>query len=358
VENQRTPRIVLPATNSAWLGGVYYLQSVTRACRELESLGLLEISQRGAQLRSLTNLEGKLGGYFSKIVEYYRAKDGMNFPWPLTRYSKKTTYWIPDLQDLELPSYFSQKELIHRDLLRIKAIEKSRGIYFSSYAALEVFKQNYGIDSSIAGVVRFSQKFDLEENVVLTTERINCGGCQNHGYFYLPNQWWAHKNHLLAINAFKAYSSKGGKAHLILTGGSSDYRWPEHQGQVANLLENSNNIHNLGVVERSTQLHLYRETKATIQPSEYEGWSSTIEESTILGTPVIYSNIPSNQEQTLDNKDAFGFDLKSIEDLTQFLFNPPERLDAKEIINRANMRWERFRSDLLNVLEHSWESYI
>jgi glycosyltransferase involved in cell wall biosynthesis len=356
MENQRTPRIVLPAINSSWLGGAYYLQSVTRACRELESLGLLEISQRGAQLSSITKLEGKLGGYLSKIVEYYRAKDGMNFPWPLTKYSKKSTYWIPDLQDLEIPRYFSQKELIHRDLLRIKAIEKSRSIYFSSYAALEVFKQNYGAGSSIVGVVRFSQKFDLKENRGLTTDGINCGGCQNHGYFYLPNQWWAHKNHLLAINAFKAYSSNGGKAHLILTGGSSDYRWPQYHELVANLLENSNNIHNLGVVERSTQLQLYRETRATIQPSEYEGWSSTIEESTILGTPVIYSKIPSNQEQTLENKDAFGFDSNSIEDLTQFLFNPPERLGANEIIDRANMRWERFRSDLFDVLSRSWIS--
>ena len=79
---------------------------------------------------------------------------------------------------------------------------------------------------------------------------------------------------------------------------------------------------------------------ALIQPSRYEGWSTTIEEAISCGTPIIASDISSNSEQLINCNDATLVGLNADHDLIEALLSPPSRLSKFEIDIRNDLRWK------------------
>ncbi len=53
----------------------------------------------------------------------------------------------------------------------------------------------------------------------------------------------------------------------------------------------------LGIIPRSEQIQLYRFAAAVVQPSQFEGWSTVIEDAKALGRPIIASSIDVHKEQ-------------------------------------------------------------
>ena len=43
-------------------------------------------------------------------------------------------------------------------------------------------------------------------------------------FIYMPNQFWAHKNHLLVFEALSILKEKGVEPFFVLTGNPTDYR--------------------------------------------------------------------------------------------------------------------------------------
>jgi glycosyltransferase involved in cell wall biosynthesis len=159
-----------------------------------------------------------------------------------------------------------------------------------------------------------------------------------------------HKNHKWALESFKEYQSNGGSAHLVLTGLESDSRWPDYSADQIFSNMSLKNVHRLGLVDRSFQLQLYAMAIAVIQPSRYEGWSTTIEEALSFGTPIIASDIPANREQLLDCTDAKFVSSDSELSLVEALHSPPDKQSKLQSESRNSFRWNRFLADLETIL--------
>jgi glycosyltransferase involved in cell wall biosynthesis len=344
-------RVALPDLQPGWVGGVRYLLSLQKAIEALEQQGVVEVV-RHPRFHLNENLARKRYGLLNALTYSFdtiRGVNALNLPRPLGVLSKRSLAWIPDLQDIERPEFFSAEEILRRSNLRKNYLRKDRAFVFSSNHALKVFNSIGYTHPLIAGTLRFTSIFEsvFEDRDSNQT----CAGCKENGYFYLPNQWWVHKNHPWAVESFTEYQKLGGKAHLVLTGTEGDTRWPDYSAHKVFSKFNVKNVHRLGLVSRSLQRELYNETLAVIQPSSYEGWSTTIEEAFTLGAPVIASDIPSNREQLENRADSVLISLKSNIDFVEALFSPPKKLKKMEFEGLAIRRWERFLNDLESVIQ-------
>ena len=89
----------------------------------------------------------------------------------------------------------------------------------------------------------------------------------------------------------------------------------------------------LGLIPHDHVLALMRASAALINPSKFEGWSTTVEEAKATGTPMILSSLAVHREQAEDK--ALYFDKDSPEQLARILetFEPltaPERLQLEQ----------------------------
>ena len=79
------------------------------------------------------------------------------------------------------------------------------------------------------------------------------------------------------------------------------------------------NIKILGKIEYKYVLSLMKKSIAVINPSFFEGWSSTVEEAKSLGKKIILSDIEVHKEQ--NPKNSVYFDPKNEEILSKILEN-------------------------------------
>src|SRR5580704_14229275 len=92
------------------------------------------------------------------------------------------------------------------------------------------------------------------------------------------------------------------------------------------------NVLILGLVPYEHVLYLMRNCVAVINPSRFEGWSSTVEEAKSIGKRIALSNIPVHREQAPPG--ALYFDPDDVHELSLILekwwFEPAARsADAK-----------------------------
>jgi len=127
-------------------------------------------------------------------------------------------------------------------------------------------------------------------------------------FFYIPNQFWAHKNHLTAIRALARIANEHPRVTIVCSGALSDYRNPDHMGnlqlELAKLgLETRFRL--LGLIPYSNIAQLMLQSEAVINPSRFEGWSTTVEEAKALGVPMLLSDIDVHREQCPDGEAEF-----------------------------------------------------
>ncbi|MEY4573776.1 MAG: hypothetical protein RLZ10_3082, partial [Bacteroidota bacterium] len=123
----------------------------------------------------------------------------------------------------------------------------------------------------------------------------------NRPYFIISNQFWKHKDHITAFNAYARYLESGGRAMLICTGQIVDYRFPTYFFDLMSLLDDlkiRNNVLILGHIPKNDQISLMKKAIAVIQPTLFEGGpgGGAAYDAISLGIPVIASNIPVNLE--------------------------------------------------------------
>jgi glycosyltransferase involved in cell wall biosynthesis len=150
-------------------------------------------------------------------------------------------------------------------------------------------------------------------------------------FFYLPNQFWIHKNHALVIEALAILRARGQSMVVAASGNQSDPRDPDHFRKLKALAEHagvSDLFRPLGLIPYADVALLMRASTAMINPSLFEGWSTTVEEARSTGTPMILSNLGVHREQA--GEGAIYFDPNRPEALADALagFRPlsgPER---------------------------------
>jgi glycosyltransferase involved in cell wall biosynthesis len=119
-------------------------------------------------------------------------------------------------------------------------------------------------------------------------------------FFYVPNQFWIHKNHMALFRALYTLRKAGVEPHVVLTGRVNEYRDPEHFRRLMRQAEEwaiSPQLHYLGVVERAEVYDLIRQSICVVNPSLFEGWGYTVDEASAIGKRVLASDLPAHREQ-------------------------------------------------------------
>lgn len=212
--------------------------------------------------------------------------------------------WIPDFQYLHLPEFFPGLDTAEETKRNQRIIEQSDLVVLSSEDALRDFERIAPPGRAARGrVLRFvSQPRSTDSVTVPTREHIEATYDFRGRYFYLPNQFWVHKNHMVVLRAVKHLKDRGIEILVLCTGNTRDYRLPDtkYMDEIVSFIERNqlhSNFRVLGLIAYADVLYLMRHAVAVLNPSLFEGWSSSVEEAKSFGTPVILSRIAVHVEQ-------------------------------------------------------------
>jgi hypothetical protein len=135
-------------------------------------------------------------------------------------------------------------------------------------------------------------------------------------FIYLPNQFWQHKNHKHVLATLRGLARRGTTPYVVCTGLPHDPKKPTHFAELLTLISEWG-LHQqmifLGLVPIEHVKALMRQALCVLNPSLFEGWSSTVEEAKSLGKSVLLSALPVHREQ--DPPSSLFFDPHDPEDL-------------------------------------------
>ncbi len=308
-----------------WLGGVNYLWNLLYAIgrHERAALTAVVLAPRGTQLFGLDQLPevevmevdlpsrgGALPTLERRLVGRDRAVEALcdrarldvvshagTFGW---RFSRATLPWIPDLQHRRLPGNFSARELALRVYGDVSQLAEGTATIFSSEAAAADGRRYYGPLARHVQILHFVSQPRVSRAQLPPASALRARHAVPARYLFLPNQFWRHKNHAIVVDALTISAARGVRPVVVLSGKGEDYRHPSHYAElmarVAAAGLTAQFLH-LGMVSYEDLMALMRDALAVINPSLFEGWSTTVEEARSLGKATILSSIDVHLEQ-------------------------------------------------------------
>jgi glycosyltransferase involved in cell wall biosynthesis len=227
--------------------------------------------------------------------------------------------WIPDFQELHFPEFFPAAELTARQRNLMHCCRHASAILLSSQAAHDDLARAAVGCAGRAHVLRFVASVPRIEQLPVLQE-LERRYAFTGPYFHLPNQFWAHKNHGVVIDALHRLLKQNRPALVLATGNIEDHRQPGHYQKLREHIASSNLMDRfrvLGVVPYRDLMALMAHSIAVINPSRFEGWSTTVEEAKSLGKQVLLSDIPVHREQAPQR--GFYFDPDNPDQLAELL---------------------------------------
>lgn len=261
---------------------------------------------------------------------------GNKFPIPVIS-------WIPDFQHKHLPQYFSFFQRIKREIGFISQCKSKRIILLSSHTASKDCQNFYHYSKNKIKVARFFCDIPLNDVLKSSNTILNKFSLPKK-FFFLPNQFWQHKNHIVVLKALSHINKTLGYNNVpivVMTGSKNDSRNPGLFKKIMQLSSqlglNKKFIH-LGQIEYKDVLALNLKSQAVLNPSKFEGWSSAVEETLNIGSELILSDIPVHREQC---SDAFFFQADDYEKLASIMLERLSSNSSKNIHNTQNSRYNR-----------------
>jgi glycosyltransferase involved in cell wall biosynthesis len=209
-----------------------------------------------------------------------------------------TMRWIPDFQHRYLPHLFSADEIAARDRSIGVIAERPGVVVLSSESAADDFRRFYPHHQAAPRVWHFYSLLDTttpSSHATLAKHKLP------EKYLYLPNQFWAHKNHITVLKALALLRDEHGLViPLVCTGAQEDRRNEAHFSSLLQFIYAkglTGQVHLLGLLDRKDQVDVLRHAAAIVQPSLFEGWSTVVEDVRATGRPIFLSNIPVHLEQ-------------------------------------------------------------
>ena len=254
----------------------------------------------------------------------------------------KTLNWLPDFQFIRLPNMFSSRDLRKEDKRFKNSIRLSDRLIVSSYDALSDLEKNYPGNKQKSHVLQFVVQPDNDIYHISREQGLEIEEKYNiyDKYFYIPNQFWKHKNHMIVFEAVNILKKNGLEVLLICSGSLKDFRrnhknYPQdiqHYLLSNNLFEN---VYLLGLIPYKHVTYFIRNCIAVINPSLCEGWHTGVEEAKSIGKKIILSNIPVHIEQN---------------PLEGAYFDPN---DANELADIMRIQWQKSNGGPDLILELS-----
>ena len=285
----------------------------------------------------MRRVAAKLTGYDLLGERYFLSKDVsiISHAPGNEKYRKiRTSTWIPDFQHKYCKEFFSQKELEDRDAGFLAKAKNSEVVILSSHAAEDDFKTFYPQFAYKAEVLQFVPTLNLNSSAddKILADKYGI----KERFFFLPNQYWVHKNHMIVLKALKFLKEQGKEVQVVSTGNTADYRAPHLMDEIKEYIKNNkleDNYHILGLIPYDDVQLLADCCHAYINPSLFEGWSTTVEEAKYRGKRIILSDLKVHREQNPKYGIFFNpHDEKALAEKMWQVWNEPPVQESKEIL--------------------------
>ena len=362
---------------SHWLGGAQYARNLILALNMLSPKKCPPVFLRVSRKRDVTGLEALARG--SEIVSVDRPvakwttqgeptsgwlSDGCTVAFPEKGGNAAThpmaIHWIPDFQYKHYPEYFTEEERKQRDSIYEQLLQSCRLLVLSSKAARKdfhgFFPKYRHLPVEVLSFHAILEEADLAPDPRVALEHLNLPD----RFLYCANQMWQHKGHDVLFDALAQLNRQGLEIPLVCTGSPEDYRTSEFgQAMLAKItaLNLEQQIRFLGVIPRHDQIQVYRRASLLVQPSRFEGWSTTVEEARTLRKTIVLSDIATHQEQAPPQ--GFFFRCGDPDSLAgvlgekwrEILATTPGEIDAAELLHDNTKRGRFFAQEFLAVCQ-------
>jgi glycosyltransferase involved in cell wall biosynthesis len=227
------------------------------------------------------------------VVGPLYAPPGEQFPVPWIGY-------LYDFQHRHLPQWFTAEAIAERDATFRIMLERAD--------AVVVHSQSVKHDAEHFFPPTKAKIFALPLSAARKSKWLSIDPRprqQKYGigsdYFLVSNQFWLHKRHETAIEAFADVAAKHPGVRLVLTGATEDWRAPTRRPDLEDLIARlgiANRVDILGFIPKRDQIAIMRGARAVIQPTAFEGAAGghSVYDAISLGVPAIVSDIPVNRE--------------------------------------------------------------
>lgn len=319
-----------PIGGKGWFGGWMYMRNMVRALAEfgdpaietmlfigcdraddphIRDLELLprtrlvidsafdEGNVRSAVLRTLAT------GRNAALLDAYARSDVSVAFAPATylgwRSKIPSIAWFPDFQHRHLPHMFGRAAWWKREVGFRAQVAASDAILLSSASAERDALAYYPATRGHTRVARFAVPIDGWPDADTAQGQLSRAGIPSD-YIFLPNQLWQHKNHMLAVEAAGVLARRGSTRTILVTGHGDDPRRPGYRTELVEriaALGAEQHIRLLGSVDHGLVKAMMIGANALLNPSLFEGWSTTVEEAKAVGTPLLLSDLEVHREQ-------------------------------------------------------------
>ncbi len=275
----------------------------------------VEVVRSGAFNRSNAALASALtlGMDRSAVVEFRAA--GIDVVFEAARFFGwrlpfPAVAWFPDFQHRRLPQLFSRTARWRRDLGFRAQLASGRHVLLSSNSALRDLRESYPNLVNDVSVLQFASEppaglLAAEPFAVLAQYGLPSK------FLYLPNHLWRHKNHQIVLEALTLLKQQDNEIVVVASGSLEDPREPDYFASIEQQIRKRGleaNFRHVGMIPLAHVYALLRSAVALINPSKFEGWSTTVEEAKSFGVPMVLSDIDVHFEQTHGEARYFGVD--------------------------------------------------
>jgi len=249
------------------------------------------------QLTALAFYKGHVG-----MADPFASQDILLAPiysLALLHTTKPFAYTLHDLQEKYYPENFSLWQRIWRDQVHSRLLNRAGHVICESRLVQADIIRAYGVpEQRIAVIPAPPQRQFFSE---LGSEQLQAARTRlqlPEKFLVYPAHYWAHKNHLRLVEAFRLVVREVPDSKLVLTGKKiDDYETVVNAIDKAEL---SANVLHLGFIDREDLQAVYQLATALVMPSLFESVSIPVYEALQVGTPVAASNILAIPEQVGD----------------------------------------------------------
>ena len=261
------------------------------------------------------------------------------------RFKLPVIAWLPDFQHRHLPGMFSRFGYWRRELGFRRQVSPGRCLLLSSRDARRDLDLFYPACRATPHVIPFAVEV-AAELLTADPDTVRERYRLPPHFFFLPNQFYRHKNHALVLSALARLKAAGREFVVAASGNPEDPRGTENMKGLRRQIHSDNleaNFIFLGSIPYKDVVGLMRRSAALLNPSLFEGWSTAVEEAKALGVPLILSDLGVHREQA----DGFAvfFKRHSAASLAAALAACPHRDAPQQVVEQSARRTARQRLD-------------
>lgn len=338
--------IVINFNPKSWVGGLQYFKNVHQICRNSKYvLNIICNKKNYNQLKKefidvkfiltdIFDLNNSKQRIFSKLkillfgkdnfLENFLIKKNIHYfmySGYLGRNSKIINIPIIwDFQEIINPSNFSFKQRALRNFNHFMCLTNSSKVILGTKHDQNIFSGGKHNNKKKSYVMNMPDPL-TDFKIISKKKILDKYKIKNKKYFILPNQYWKHKNHILALKALESLECSWKKKILIVsTGANNDWRYLDHFKYIKSYILEKNlkkNYQILGLIDRNDLFNLIYHSLGVIQPSKSEGESGSVEMAKSFNKITLLSSIDVHKEQR--PKRSYFYDIDDYKKLSNYL---------------------------------------